>query len=191
MTKKEIKAQKTKYRILQSAVGLFARFGYHRTTVSEIAKMAGVTTGAVFHHFPTKEKILHEVVNWLSRGIHSYANFLREVDSPSFKTIENMISIMCDHFNRYPEATICLATLATEFSGSHHPIERVIKSVYEVFVDAMAKTLSLHPNVHNPRAAAIAFVGAVQGIAIQGLMRENEMDIDTLASGFKSLLREW
>ncbi len=191
MTKKEIKGLKTKYRIIKSAVGLFARYGYHRTTVSEIARMAGVTTGAVFHHFPTKEDLLKEVIKWLSKGIYSYADFLNSVKFPSSQTIDDVLELMCNHYKKYPEATICLATLATEFSGSHHPVENTIKAIYEVFVAAMTKALSKHPDVSNPRAAAIAFVGAVQGIAVQGLMREDETDITILAEGFRSLLKTW
>lgn len=191
MTKKEIQAQNTRVSIIKSAVGLFARFGYHKTTVSEIARVAGVTTGALFHHFSTKEDLLYAVIEWLSKGIKAYAEQLNKVTHPSSKTISDIINLMCSHFNRYPEATICLATLATEFSGSHHPAEKIIKDVYEIFVEAMARVLQFHPRVSNPRAAAIAFVGAVQGIAVQGLMREDEVDINTLAQGFESMLSLW
>lgn len=191
MTKKEIQARKTKLRIIKSAVRLFARYGYHKTTVSEIAHIAGVTTGAIFHHFANKKELLHSVIVWLSRGIAAYAEELNRVEHPSSKTISDILGLMCSHYNRYPEATICLATLATEFSGSHHPMEKIIRDIYEIFVDSMARVISAHPAVTDPRAAAIAFVGAVQGIAIQGLMRENEVDIITLVKGFESLLHTW
>ncbi|SFM41991.1 TetR/AcrR family transcriptional regulator [Thermodesulforhabdus norvegica] len=191
MTKKEIQAQNTRMSIIKSAVWHFARFGYHKTTVSEIARMAGVTTGALFHHFTTKEDLLYAVIEWLSKGIKAYADQLNRVKHPSSKTISDIIDLMCSHFNRYPEATICFATLATEFSGSHHPAEKVIKEVYEIFVEAMSRVLEHHPRVSNPRAASIAFIGAVQGIAVQGLMREDETDINTLAHGFLSMLSLW
>ncbi len=191
MTKKELQATETRQKIIRSAVKLFARFGYHKTTVYEIAQTAGVTTGAIFHHFETKEAILEEVINWLSKGIIAYAEYLKKIDHPSSKTISEMIGIMCSHFERYPEATICLAILATEFSGTHNSIEDKIRSVYEVFIQALAPILAHHPNVKNPRASAVAFIGAVQGIAIQAIMREREVDIRTLAQGFESLLQVW
>jgi AcrR family transcriptional regulator len=191
MTKREIQASETRQRIIRSAVGLFARFGYHKTTVSEIAQVAGVTTGALFHHFGSKEDLLNAVIDWLSKGIHAYSEHLKKEPNPSFSTISDMLSLMCSHYERYPEATICLAMLATEFSGSHHPVEERIRSVYEVFIQALTPILATNPRIRNPRAAAIAFIGSVQGIAIQAIMREKEVDIRTLAEGFKSMLQAW
>ncbi len=172
-------------------MGLFARFGYHKTTVSEIAQAAGVTTGALFHHFETKEALLDAVIEWLARGIRAYGEHLAKVEHPSSRTISATLSLMCSHYEKYPEATICLAILATEFSGSHHGVEERIRAVYELFVEALVPILSAHPQVKNPRATAIAFMGAVQGIAIQAIMREREVDIRTLAEGFESLLQAW
>jgi len=131
------------------------------------------------------------VIEWLSRGIRTYVELLEGVDHPSSETISRVLDLMCEHYERYPEATICLAMLATELSGSNHPAEQTIKSVYEIFVRAMASALAKHSNVTNSRAAAISFVGAVQGIAIQGLMREKETNIRTLAKGFYSMLQSW
>lgn len=191
MNKRELQASETRQRIIKSAVGLFARFGYHKTTVSEIAQVAGVTTGALFHHFNSKEDLLNAVVEWLSRGIHAYSEHLKKETKPSFATISDMLRLMCSHYEKYPEATICLAMLATEFSGSHHPMEEQIRSVYEVFVRALTPILATNPKVKNPRAAAVAFIGAVQGIAIQAIMREKEFNIRTLADGFESMLEAW
>ncbi|MGC8720928.1 MAG: TetR/AcrR family transcriptional regulator, partial [Thermodesulforhabdaceae bacterium] len=170
MNKREIQASETRQRIIKSAVGLFARFGYHKTTVSEIAQVAGVTTGALFHHFDSKEALLDAVIDWLSKGIYAYSEHLKKEAQPSFNTISNMLHLMCNHYEKYPEATICLAMLATEFSGSHHPMEERIRSVYEVFVQALTPVLATNPRIKNPRAAAIAFIGSVQGIAIQAIM---------------------
>jgi hypothetical protein len=70
-------------------------------------------------------------------------------------------------------------------------MEARLKQTYEVFVNAFARLLANHPRVRDPRAAAIAFAGSVQGIAIQGLLREKEETIDGLALGFRGLLCDW
>ena len=69
--------------------------------------------------------------------------------------------------------------------------KRTLKQVYEDFVGTFAGILENHPKVRDPRAAAIAFVGSVQGIAIQGLLRENEHTIDELANAFLTMFAEW
>jgi AcrR family transcriptional regulator len=189
--KKEAKAEVTRKNILVAASKLFARRGYHKTTITDIAQAIELTSGAIFHHFPSKEALLEAVVAWLARGITVYSDYLNRIDTGGLPAVEGVIGIMCDHFRRQPEATICLAALATEFAGSHHPLEATLKQVYEDFVGTFARVLANHPKVRNPRAAAIAFVGAVQGIAIQGLLRENEHSIDELANAFLTLFAAW
>lgn len=50
-----------KERILEAALDLFAGKGYDATGVQEIVAKAGVTKGALYHHFSAKEDILFEI----------------------------------------------------------------------------------------------------------------------------------
>jgi AcrR family transcriptional regulator len=47
----------TRDRILEAALGCFLEAGYEQTTVAWIRDRSGVSNGALFHHFPTKEAI--------------------------------------------------------------------------------------------------------------------------------------
>lgn len=52
-------AQREKRRqILRAAITVFARSGYHRSRVSDVAKEAGVAYGLVYHYFGSKEELL-------------------------------------------------------------------------------------------------------------------------------------
>lgn len=44
--------------ILDAALTLFTETGFHGTSTAAIAKAAGVATGTLFHHFPTKEALI-------------------------------------------------------------------------------------------------------------------------------------
>lgn len=48
-------------RLLAEATRLFAERGYDRTSVQEIVEAAGVTKGALYHYFGSKEDLLHEI----------------------------------------------------------------------------------------------------------------------------------
>jgi AcrR family transcriptional regulator len=48
-------------RLLAVATKLFAERGYERTSVQEIVDLAGVTKGALYHYFDSKDELLHEV----------------------------------------------------------------------------------------------------------------------------------
>ena len=56
-------AQKTRTRILASALSLFAKKGYEHTTFTDIAARLKMTKGAVYWHFESKEALLVELVN--------------------------------------------------------------------------------------------------------------------------------
>lgn len=53
-------------RILQAAEECFARYGYDATGVAEICRRAGVSKGAFYHHFPSKQALFLEMLeSWL------------------------------------------------------------------------------------------------------------------------------
>jgi AcrR family transcriptional regulator len=52
-------------RILSAAENVFARFGYRRASMSEIAQEAGLTRQALYHHYPGKEALFRAVVEQL------------------------------------------------------------------------------------------------------------------------------
>ncbi|URJ58054.3 TetR/AcrR family transcriptional regulator [Paenibacillus polymyxa] len=47
---------------IAAAEELFFEKGYARTTLAQIAKLAGLSTGTLFNHFPTKELIFETIV---------------------------------------------------------------------------------------------------------------------------------
>jgi len=54
-------ARLTRKNLLLSASECFAEKGYHQTTIREIASKAGVTLGALYHHFKDKKELLMTV----------------------------------------------------------------------------------------------------------------------------------
>jgi AcrR family transcriptional regulator len=57
-------------RILDAAAGLFVHYGFDKTTVSDIAHEAGVSKGAIYLHFESKESLMESL---LLRELQAYA----------------------------------------------------------------------------------------------------------------------
>jgi len=53
----------TKDSILIVATKLFSRFGFHKTSMDEIAKIARKAKGSLYYHFKSKEELFREVVS--------------------------------------------------------------------------------------------------------------------------------
>ena len=56
-------AERTRSRILASALALFVKKGYEHTTFTDIASRLKMTKGAVYWHFASKEKLLVALVD--------------------------------------------------------------------------------------------------------------------------------
>ena len=71
-TKEE--AEKTRARIMASALSLFAKKGYDHTTFNDIAAKLKLTKGAVYWHFESKEALLMAIVDEM------FETFARQID---------------------------------------------------------------------------------------------------------------
>jgi AcrR family transcriptional regulator len=65
----ETKGERTRRRLLQLAVRRFADEGYRSTSVSAIARDAGVTQAAVYAYFPNKEALFEAAVDLDAAGL--------------------------------------------------------------------------------------------------------------------------
>jgi TetR/AcrR family fatty acid metabolism transcriptional regulator len=60
LSKQELKSNTTKQKILDAALHLLTEKGFDQMQVSQICKSAGVSVGAFYHHFSSKEDIIIE-----------------------------------------------------------------------------------------------------------------------------------
>ncbi len=63
-------AAKTRQGIMEEAQKLFTELGFVATSTSAIARAAGVTDGALFHHFKSKKALFEEIAVKLHTDIH-------------------------------------------------------------------------------------------------------------------------
>lgn len=57
------KIDSTKDIIISVANKLFSRFGFHKTSMDEIAKIARKAKGSLYYHFASKEDLFREVIS--------------------------------------------------------------------------------------------------------------------------------
>src|SRR3989442_5170623 len=67
--------------ILDAAVRVFARKGYHAARVGDIAEEAGVAYGLLYHYFSSKEEVLRNVFRETWRALIATINSVAEGDA--------------------------------------------------------------------------------------------------------------
>src|SRR6266513_4876518 len=61
--RRSARSEQSRRQVLDAALHLFSHQGYRATTMRDIAKKAGVSTGNVYHHFEEKEQIFRTLLD--------------------------------------------------------------------------------------------------------------------------------
>jgi TetR/AcrR family fatty acid metabolism transcriptional regulator len=89
---RSVKRQQEKNRIFEAAMQLMREYGYDYVTVSNVCKVAGISTGNFYHYFQSKDELLSQFF------INSYERFMEEhEDSKSDDPIEDIIAFFCEY----------------------------------------------------------------------------------------------
>lgn len=90
MIGKKSKGERTKRKILDAATLLFNENGYDKTSIQDICEKAGVSKGAFFHHFPTKELLFLEILNEFLEKLDIK---IKEIEKNSKNVLQAMIDM--------------------------------------------------------------------------------------------------
>ena len=69
--------------IMQTALELFGHNGYHSTSISKIAQVAGISKGLIYNYFESKEDLLKKIIlEAIETGEHLIEDALEETEDP-------------------------------------------------------------------------------------------------------------
>jgi AcrR family transcriptional regulator len=166
--------------ILDAAVRVFARQGFHACRVSDIADEAGVAYGLVYHYFASKDEVLDTL--FLERWDVMLA-LIREVDAQQIPVREKLgaiASFIIDSYQHDPDlmkVIIVEVTRAANSFGQTHLGQ--IREAYELIgaIVIEAQEEGVFKAEIEARFAAMAFYGAIEQLLtgwIFGLLPQGE-----------------
>lgn len=82
--------------ILTAAARCFARRGFHRTTMQDIADQAGISAGAIYRYFEGKESLIEALAAWGRQSRDSWVRALVPGAGPAGlgRLMDSMISVL-------------------------------------------------------------------------------------------------
>jgi TetR/AcrR family fatty acid metabolism transcriptional regulator len=151
--------------ILDAAVRVFARQGFHACRVSDIADEAGVAYGLVYHYFASKDEVLDTL--FLERW-NVMLELIREVDKEPLPVREKLLAIasfIVDSYRHDPDlmkVIIVEVTRAANSFGQTHIGQ--IRQAYELIGEIVSKAQAdgVFKAEIEARFAAMAFYGAIE-----------------------------
>lgn len=98
MNKKKQQSTHTIEKLLSAAGVLFMQNGYEHTSMQEIAERCGVTRGALYHHFSSKEGILEALCALHHAGKREvFAPILEDSVTPAAERLRILISLLREY----------------------------------------------------------------------------------------------
>ena len=151
--------------ILDAAVRVFARQGFHATRVSDIADEAGVAYGLVYHYFPSKEAVLNEL---FAERWSLLLGAIEEADGaggPHRERLAAVAGFIVDSYRYDPnlmKVIIVEVTRAANSFGQTHlaEIRRAYESIAKIVADGQ-KEGAFRTDI-SPLFASMTFYGAVE-----------------------------
>ena len=170
--------------ILDAAVRVFARQGFHTCRVSDIADEAGVAYGLVYHYFQSKDEVLDTL--FLERWELMLAA-IDEIDAQPRAARDKLYAIASfivdsyRHDRELMKVIIVEVTRAANTFGQTH-LEEIRKAYHRIgaIVEA-AQADGTFRDAVTPQFAAMAYYGAIEQVLtgwIFGLLEEGEDDYE-------------
>ncbi len=77
------KSAMTRLAILEATIQCLLELGYANTTTALIANYAGLSRGAMMHHFPSRMSVMRAVVDYLHQlRLQEYLDLMADIDDP-------------------------------------------------------------------------------------------------------------
>jgi AcrR family transcriptional regulator len=189
--KSAAEAEKTRKLIVATARELFAELGFAGATTSRIAKSAGLTEGAFFHHFKDKKALFAEVVRNLQRELAQAVTVRRQKSEDPFERfiIGARASIELSQSPEY--LRLVLIEAPTILGGENwREIDAVTSlSVIEPALVAIAGRDQIDPT--DLRPIALMVLGLLNETAFALARHDDQITIDDVIDILEVSIRDW
>ena len=151
--------------ILDAAIKVFARKGYHGCRVSDIAREADIAYGLVYHYFTNKEEILRTIFEERWSG---FLELVDEIAARDTSVEDKLVSIAALMLNAYRVRPDWVKVLVLELQRSSRFAEPGQIRAVGLLFQSVARILragqdagELRPDL-DPDVACYVFIGALE-----------------------------
>jgi AcrR family transcriptional regulator len=167
--------------ILEAAVKVFARSGFHTSRVGDIAEEAGIAYGLVYHYFKSKEELLETIFRdtWTQMLAR-----VREVEAsgvPASEQVRQVTALLLRTWRRDPDLVRVLVREVTRSPHVQQEVEEITQAMkaLEGIIQRGQESGEFRSEL-DPRLGAVVFYGALDEILtgwVLGQLPDRDEDI--------------
>ncbi len=188
MAERTVGAEEKRRIILDAAVRVFARKGFHTSRVGDIAEEAGVAHGLLYHYFASKDDVLETIFreNWtvLVERIRA----VEESGEPARDQLRHVAAILIRTWRHQPDVVRVLVREIARSPELQQQIGELVKPIQAIerIVEQGQRSGELRADV-DPRLAATVFYGGIDEVLTGwalGQLPDGEDDVAAAESTF-------
>lgn len=185
----------TKARFIREAISLFAKRGYHATSIDDITRATGLSKGAFYWHFKSKEEILKSFLEeWESRFLDGLIQSVKEVRDGVIAKFYRLNRFTSGFAVKNRELCVSFDALSGELVGSNHSTEGDFRRIYNKYQQFLFELIEEGKREEVVRKdldsmfAAMIIMAFHHGLLLQWSMNRENIDGETYMSTYRSIL---
>jgi AcrR family transcriptional regulator len=155
---------KTRRLILDNSLKLFANKGFHGTSISDIAKAAGISKGLAYNYFESKEKILNAIFEEAINAGNILEEQLKNITDP-YEKIAFIIQAMFDYIRNEEEfwRLYFAMSLQPEIFETSQTVNIKFAQMYLTIIEKLFKEVGIKKSMLEARL----FFAGLDGLGLQ------------------------
>jgi len=164
-----------------------------RITTARISEEMGLSTGALFRHFPDKDALWEAVLCWVTARLDESFAGCESGGGSSLQVLQEIFSAHLEFILEHPGVPRLI------FAELQRPNDTAAKRIVREFLGRHAERIrhwlesgraagELRPDLDS-QAAATLFIGCIQGLVMQALLNGDPDHLPRAAPGIFSLFR--
>jgi AcrR family transcriptional regulator len=154
---------KTQERIVEAAMLRFLDAGFEKTTMTQVAELAGVSRATVFWHFSDKKSLFREAFN---RLVEPFRRSLErdQSDLPPSKRLQEQIAVYRDFVNAQQKSIDGFVRWAIDRQDLHDTVVTTLLDLHQRVTGAFTQAISeLVPPDVEPEPLAVGLITLLDG----------------------------
>ncbi|MEN9464367.1 MAG: hypothetical protein RL217_548 [Pseudomonadota bacterium] len=191
---KTLKADERRSLTVQTVIELASEQNPSEISTTAIAERMGVTQGALFRHFPSKDAILEAVMSWVAERILARIDKAAQDNASPLSMLEAAFMAHIDFVTKHPGVPRLLFG-ELQRAGDTLP-KRMVQMLIHQYRERLQRWFSqgmacgeLSPKL-DTQAAAVLFIGSIQGLVMQSLLANNPQLITQNAQAVWRIYRQ-
>jgi TetR/AcrR family transcriptional regulator, fatty acid metabolism regulator protein len=183
LTDRSVIAEEKRRLILDAAVRVFARKGFHTCRVGDITEEAGVAHGLLYHYFASKDELLETVFGETWSGLLTAIREVEASDASAREQLRQVAAIMLRAWRRQPDLVRVLVreiARSPARQGRVEALDEALEAIERIVARGQAEA-EFRRDL-DPHLAGLVFYGGIETILTSWVLGRGGDEQDVAAA---------